>query len=165
MNDTPIFNSKSSVKGLLTQDLWRIFCIAKLTEVMRQREDLQFIQILNKICEGNCDEEFETILKSRFFSKSCDQFPKNALHVFAENAPVNEHNQMMLDKIESQLIIVPAIDILPKDCNINTESLQKRKLSETANLASLLKLKVGAQIMLTKNFDIDDKLMDQLGGV
>ena len=48
--------------------------------------------------------------------------------------PVNEHNQMMLDKIESQLTIVPVIYILPKDCNINIESLKKRKLSETVIL-------------------------------
>ena len=65
--------------------------------------------------------------------------------------PVNEHNQMMLDKNESQLIIVPVIYILRKDCNINIESLKKRKLSETVNIASLLKLKVGAQIMLIRN--------------
>ena len=67
---------------------------------------------------------------------------------------------MMLDKIESQFITVPAINILPKDCNINVESLQKRRLNETGNLVSLLKLKVGAQIMLTKNIDIDDKLVN-----
>ena len=65
--------------------------------------------------------------------------------------PVNEHNQMMLDKNESQLIIVPVIYILRKDCNINIESLKKRKLSETVNIASLLKLKVGAQIMIIRN--------------
>ena len=164
VNGTPIFNSKSSVKGLLTHDLWRMFPMAELTEVMRQREDLQFIQSLNKICEGICDEEFETILRSRFFSQSSDQFPNNALHIFAENVPVNKHNQMMLDEIENQLIIVPAIDILPKDCNINIESLQKRKLSKTGNLVSLLKLKVGAQIMLNKNIDIDDKLVNGAPG-
>ena len=67
---------------------------------------------------------------------------------------------MMLDKVESQFITVPAINILPKDCNINVESLQKRRLNETGNLVSLLKLKVGAQIMLTKNIDIDDKLVN-----
>ena len=67
---------------------------------------------------------------------------------------------MMLDKVESQFITVPAINILPKDCNINVESLQKRRLNETGNLVSFLKLKVGAQIMLTKNIDIDDKLVN-----
>ena len=41
--------------------------------------------------------------------QSSDQFPNNALHIFAENAPVNGHNQMMLDNIEIQLILVPTI--------------------------------------------------------
>ena len=41
--------------------------MAELTEVMRQRENLQFVQILNKICERDCDEEVETFLKLRFF--------------------------------------------------------------------------------------------------
>ena len=86
-----------------------MFCKAELTGVMRQREDLQFIQILNKICEGTYDEEVETFLKSGFFSQSSDQFPNNALHIFAENAPVNGHNQMMLDNTEIQLILVPTI--------------------------------------------------------
>ena len=67
---------------------------------------------------------------------------------------------MMLDQIESQFITVSVTDILPKDCNINVKSLQKRRLSETGNLVSLLKLKVGAQIMLTKNIDTDDKLVN-----
>ena len=101
VNGTPIFNSKSSVIGILTQNLWKMFRMVELTEVMRQREDLEFIQILNKIREGNCDEEVETILKSRLFSQPSDQFPKNALNVFAENAPANEHSQMMLDEVES----------------------------------------------------------------
>ena len=101
VNGTPIFNSKSSVIGILTQNLWKMFRMVELTEVMRQREDFEFIQILNKIREGNCDEEVETILKSRLFSQPSDQFPKNALNVFAENAPANEHSQMMLDEVES----------------------------------------------------------------
>ena len=67
VNGTPIFNSKSPVKRLLTQNLWRMFPTAELTEVMQQREDLQFIQTLSKIREGNCDEEVETFLKSSFF--------------------------------------------------------------------------------------------------
>ena len=101
--------------------------IAELTEVMRQREDLQFIQVLHKIREGNCDKEVETILNSRFFLQSSDQFPNNALYIFAENGPVNEHNQMIMDNIGSQPITVPATDILPKDCNINIESSQEKK--------------------------------------
>ena len=42
--------------------------MAELTKVTRQREDLLFIQVLNKIREGNCDVEVEINSKSRFFS-------------------------------------------------------------------------------------------------
>ena len=64
--------------------------MAKLTEVTRQRD----LNLFRSIRQENCDEEVETILKSRFFSRSSDQFPNSALHVFAENATVNGRNQM-----------------------------------------------------------------------
>ena len=45
----PVYNSTTSIKSLLALDLWPKFKMAELTEVMRQREDYQFINILNKI--------------------------------------------------------------------------------------------------------------------
>ena len=44
---------------------------------MRQREDYQFIKILNKIWEGEIDEDVELALKSRFFSKDQPLYPEN----------------------------------------------------------------------------------------
>ena len=57
----PVYSSTTSIKGLLTLDLWHKFKMAELTEVMRQREDYQFINILNKIREGQIDEDVELI--------------------------------------------------------------------------------------------------------
>ena len=57
--------------------------------------------------------------------------PQNLL-----SPPLNTVSQMVLDNIESQLITVPTVDILPKDCTINIQSLQKITLTETGNLAS-----------------------------
>ena len=45
----PVYSNTTSIKPLLTLDLWHQF---KLTEVLRQRNDYQFINILNKIREG-----------------------------------------------------------------------------------------------------------------
>ena len=42
--------------------------MAELTEVMRKREDYQFINILSKTWEREIDEDVELTLKSRFFS-------------------------------------------------------------------------------------------------
>ena len=62
---------------MLTLDLRRKFKVAELSEVMRQREDYQFIKILNKIREGEIDEDVELALKSRFFSKDQPLYPEN----------------------------------------------------------------------------------------
>ena len=62
---------------MLTLDLRRKFKVAELSEVMRQREDYQFIKILNKIREGEIDEDVELALKSRFFSNDQPLYPES----------------------------------------------------------------------------------------
>ena len=52
---------------MLALDLWRKSKMAELTEVMRQREDYQFINVLNKIWEGEIDEHVELTLKLQIF--------------------------------------------------------------------------------------------------
>ena len=59
----------------------------------RQKDDLEFIQFLNKTRVGNADEDVENKLKSRFIKKTNKEFPHNKLHTFAENEFVNRHNK------------------------------------------------------------------------
>ena len=40
--------------------------MVELTEVMRQRGDHDFTRVINKIREGNIDEDVEHTLKTRF---------------------------------------------------------------------------------------------------
>ena len=49
-------------ESCIANDLWRMFSFAELTEVMRQKEDKHFIDILNKVCVGNEDSEVERTL-------------------------------------------------------------------------------------------------------
>ena len=56
--------------------------MAELTEVMRQREDYQFINVLKKIREDEIDEDVELTLKSRFFSKDEPLYPESVVHIF-----------------------------------------------------------------------------------
>ena len=52
----PIYiRSTTSIKSLLTLDLWQKLKMTELPEVIRQRENYQFINILNKIWEGEID--------------------------------------------------------------------------------------------------------------
>ena len=52
---TIYIRSTTSIKSLLTLDLWQKLKMAELPEVIRQRENYQFINILNKIWEGEID--------------------------------------------------------------------------------------------------------------
>ena len=45
-----------------------------------------------------------------------------------------------------------------------TEAIRARKIDDTGNLASVLSLKVGVQVMLTLNIDLEDRLVNGLVG-
>ena len=100
----PIYSSTGNIKGYLSLQLWNNFKVVELTEVMRQRGDLEFISFLNKIWVGIVDYEGEKILLSRFIAKDNPAYPKHALHMFAENKPSVDYNELMLNEILQKII-------------------------------------------------------------
>lgn len=149
------------------EPLWKLFLIAELNEVMRQRGDNRLIDLLNNIRENTLDENDVTMLKSKFIDRADPTYPTNALHIFAENMPAKEHNDIMLRTIDGNLYIISAIDNLPK--NVSKSDIDKalnRNQSETGGLAGLLNIKVNARVMLTTNIDISDRLINgQIGTI
>ena len=127
------------------------------------------IQLLNKVRVGNIDTDAETLLKSRFIQSTDPDYPFDALHIFAENVPAKDYNDMMLSKIKKPLVSIQALDKLPKNCKVSNsdmQSAQNRKQSESGGLALQLKLKIDARVMLTMNVDIEDRLINgQVGTV
>ena len=64
-----------------------------------------------KIREGQIDEDVELTLKSRFFNKL--SYPENVVHIFAE-----QHNEIQLDKMASELVKIQAIDETPRQITL-----------------------------------------------
>ena len=65
------------------------------------------------------------------------------------------------------MILIDTIDGIPHDIVLSqsqTDAVKKRKMNEVGNLESQLKLKIGAQIILTLNLDIDDRLVNGVVG-
>ncbi|XP_035667118.1 uncharacterized protein LOC118409861 [Branchiostoma floridae] len=83
--------------------LWNgIFQLCELKDIMRQRNDALFAELLNRLRvkrkkEQLSDEDNMTLL-SRVLSVdfTAPQYPQDALHIFATNALVSEHNDKML---------------------------------------------------------------------
>ena len=116
---------------------------------------------------GDIDGDDEKLLKSKFVMKEDQIYPHQAIHIWAENAPVNQHNAVMLSNVNNQLFCLNAIDILPKNVQMSviTKTLNRSQM-ETGGLARSLELKVDARVMLTSNIDVGDKLSNgQIGTV
>ena len=143
------------------ESLWKHFKIFELTEVMRQREDSQLIDLLNQVRVADIKPTDKELLESRVIQPLNDQYPHDALHIFAENATANQHNLKMLQLVESAHHMIPAIDLLPKNIpQQKINELLNHKQSETGGLAKTLQIKLNSQVMLTVNIDLQDKLVN-----
>ena len=73
----------------------------------------------------------------------------------------------MLNEIDGQTISLSLIDGIPCEVQLSDKQLKRiraRKIGGTGNLESVLKLKFVAQVMLTCNINIEDRLVNGLVG-
>ena len=73
------------MEGYLGTNLWIIFRMTQLTEVMRQRGYNNFISQFNKIRKGEIDSNVEKALISRFVNKNDLPYPTHSVHIFPDN--------------------------------------------------------------------------------
>jgi len=146
---------------------WQVFTMIELTEIMRQKDDQPFTELLNRIRTGSHTEEDIKCINSRSVSPSDDNYPSDALHIWAENNPVSEHNNKQLDQISAPLFVLTAVDQYPP--NVTKQDIDRvlsRGRSETGGLDFEIHIKEGARVMLTTNIDITDRLINgQIGTV
>ena len=119
--------------------------------------------MLNQIRVGRIDESSEMIIQSRFIDSEDTNYPKEALHIFAENGPVLIHNDSMLSQLAGLPIEIEAINIVPSNCGFTeseTIAEQNRKPFDTGGLVKCLKLKLEAKVMLPINLDVQGRLIN-----
>ena len=144
------FSDKDSMKHLLVLQLWHFFKYAELTEVVRQNDKL-FIDLLNKVRIGNIDDDVDNLLKARFIHESHENYPKDALHMYAEKDPTMKRNEAVLNQLPQYLLVLIQV-------------AQNQKQTITGGLAKLLKLEIDKKVMLTVNLDVQDYLINgQIG--
>ena len=102
-----------------------VFRYAELTEVVRQHDKL-FADLLNEFRVGNIDGDAEKLPKARFIHESNENYPKDALHIYAENKPATKRNDAVLNDLPGEFYTIEAHDKLPDNCKypMATESNQ-----------------------------------------
>ena len=69
---------------MLSYDLWKLFQLVELTEIVAKRDDMNFIQTLNKIHTENDNKVTENMLKGRFIDKGNESFPQDKFHIISK---------------------------------------------------------------------------------
>ena len=87
---------------------WRVFQMIELDKIMRQQGDNVFTDILNRLRAGSLNGEDIKILSARKVEKLDLNYPHNAMHIWAENASVDDHNKQMLDVLNKPLVTLIA---------------------------------------------------------
>ncbi|XP_062613488.1 uncharacterized protein LOC134275232 [Saccostrea cucullata] len=151
--------------ALYPVDYWvDFFKVVELTEIMRQREDIPFATALNslrtRVVKQALEDETASILNDCVREGADD-----VLHVYATNEEVNDYNLSMLRKTCEDMIEIDAQDFT-KDRATGKLILRGKPMARgrTDNLSSSLLLGVSARVMLTRNCNVDDGLVNGVMG-
>ena len=142
------------------------FVMLELDEIMRQRSDRTFAELLCRVRMSQCNESDIAILKSRVITKE-KPYPHDALHVYKKNVDVNEHNMKMLNKLSptEQHITIEAEDDTRGQTTQTQISKMPKNVTATGGLPTTLVVAEGAKVMLTVNVDVSDGLVNGARGV
>jgi hypothetical protein len=111
----------------------------ELTEVMRQRGDRAFSELLCRVRTNSCTSDDIRTLKSREIVADAANYPTQALHVYRLNADVDAQNTLMLNNLapQSAQFAIKAIDsVAGQTSHISLSSLSDKR-SETGGLQGI----------------------------
>ena len=166
-----IFLDLEKESSSLARNLWKdLFKLYELEDIMRQKDDHQFAHLLNRLRLNELTDKDQDTLQTSFVSPESKDYQKDLLHLFAENAGVNKHNNEILAEMSGEKVVIPCHDtvisanISDKKCDDLVKSLPD-DFSKTGNLMKLLTVAVGMIYVMTVNVDVEDGLTNGSTGI
>ena len=163
--DKWIFENSKSGYSALASDIWtQDFTLFDLTDIMRQKDDRQFAELLNRLREGNhTDADLDVLKERRINVKPGEEtYPMNMTHLFTTNASVNAHNSALYYLSVGDKTQVKAIDTVVGDISDDLKTQMKNKIPDdpikTMSLFSVLPVATKTKYDLTTNIDVADGL-------
>ncbi len=165
-----IFEDLSVVYGPLATNVWKDNVkMFELTEIMRQKEDRSFAEILNRLRENIQTEDDIKELESCVLNvpQHDPTYPQHVPHLFPRNSEVNAFNEKMFLLSSQTKTTIHAHDIIinvtendkkMKIMNSITTSQKYQTANNTDNLPTTLQLAQGLPYSTTLNLCVDDGL-------
>ena len=163
--DSWIFQDLKCNAQALASNLWREhFCVFELDEIMRQKDDIEFAQLLNRLRYNELTPEDKNVIQRCMITETNENYPNHAPHLFTQNSKVDACNNQLIERLEGEKVIVKSVDTVIKDYSKEVKQKLLRSLvneddvSKTANLMQILILAVGMIYDISVNVDVSDGL-------
>ncbi|XP_061186975.1 uncharacterized protein LOC133195120 [Saccostrea echinata] len=125
VGDKWIFKDLSNPGQSLAKNLWHEhFHMHELTEIMRQKDDLRFAEMLNRLRENKMTDEDKELIYQHIIRQDMQVYPKEAPHLFIENKFVDCFNNNLIENLSTNKVNVRA----------DTDVLSQTKLSASVKL-------------------------------
>ena len=145
------------------------FKIYELVDIMRQKDDLKFAQLLNRLRLNELTEEDKDNLRKRVVDRNSGEYPRDAVHLFAEKEGMYKHNKNVMNGIDGEEVDIPCHDTV---ASANISPKKARELisqlpddpEKTANMEKVLTVKVGMKYNISVNINVEDGLANGTTG-
>ena len=111
----------------------------ELVDIMRQKDDFAFAQLLNRLRLNKMTIEDKQKLQTLVVDRDTADYPKDAVHLFAENFYVSKRNDNILSQLSGEKVVIHCHDsvvsanISVKECQNLIDKLPD-KYSKTGQL-------------------------------
>ena len=138
----------------------------ELDQVMRQRGDKEFAELLCRVRKATPTKEDIEVLQSRTVADDDPNCPHDSLHVYRLNKDVDEQNILKLNELApaTQQVVVRAVDCSKDKHTHQLNTTMPKNKSDTGGLVQELHIAVAAKVMLTVNVDVSDGLVNGARG-
>jgi ATP-dependent DNA helicase PIF1 len=162
---------------------WRPFCfdspvwtelglsenIVELKEVQRQEEG-DFVNLLSKVRNGSVVRKDIEDLNRKCLVGPNNPLPNDGIlptRLYVLNRDVDLENTTRLRELDGKEVVCKAKDVWRQKMPFGTPAAVKKKMKEGLDLQmpEEIRLKIGAQVMLTRNKDLDRNLVNGSRGV
>ena len=148
VGDSWIFNDLSHGPQILATNLWQEhFQMYELTQIMRQRDDLHFADLLNRLRVNELTEIDRLEIYQHMVSPADSRYQKNVPHLFMENKFVDDFNDEIIEQLSGPKTTIQSHDTvvedLPKSTKERLLSRIPKDASKTANLSHSLTIAEG----------------------
>ena len=140
-------------------DLWNKLEVVVLKTNFRQGEGDPWTELLNRVRIGEPTSEDIEVLRSRKHTLMTKLQYEKATQLFYTNPEVKDHNDYMLETLDTDLVRIRAKCDVPKGSGY-IPSVNKWGIIDQTNFTMNLELKIGARIMLVYNVCIPDDLVN-----